>query len=240
VLKWLDLPEAERPSFVTLYFDLVDTVAHKSGPDSAETNGALRSTDASVGRLVEGLKARGLYERANLIVVADHGMANTSMQRLVYLDDVVDAKAIKTVTLGTSSGLSIAPAAPADTETKLLALRNHARCWKKADMPAELHYGKNPRVPPIVCLADVGWYITTHDRVSHMREPLNLGSHGYDPRAPEMAALFIAHGPAFKSGVKMAGFDNVDVQPLMAQLLGITTPPVDGTAATFRPVLTPH
>jgi predicted AlkP superfamily pyrophosphatase or phosphodiesterase len=240
LLAWLDAPDAERPSFATLYFDLVDTVGHKSGPDSPELNEALRGADASIARLVDGLKARGLYARTNLIIVADHGMASTSMKRLVYLDDVVDAKAIHTVTVGASSGLSITPEAPADTESKLLAIRDHARCWKKADMPAALHYGQNARVPPIVCLADVGWYITTHERVSRMRDPLNLGSHGYRPDAPQMAALFIARGPAFKAGVKLPAFDNIDVQPLMAQLLGLTIPPVDGSSAVFQSALATH
>jgi predicted AlkP superfamily pyrophosphatase or phosphodiesterase len=237
LLRWLDAPEAERPTFVTLYFDFVDTVGHKSGPDSPQLNQALRATHASIGRLVDGLKARGLDKRTNLIVVADHGMANTSMQRLIYLDDVVGAKGIRTVTVGAGAGLSIAPDAPADTEAKLLAIKDHARCWRKADMPAALHYGHNLRVPPIVCLADVGWILTTHERVSQMRERLNPGAHGYRPDAPEMAAVFIAHGPAFKAGVILPAFDSVDVQPLMAQLLGLSIPPVDGSAAGFRSAL---
>jgi predicted AlkP superfamily pyrophosphatase or phosphodiesterase len=237
LLQWIDLPEGERPDFATLYFDLVDTVGHKYGPDAPELNAALGSTDAAMGRLVEGLKARGLFDRTNLIVVADHGMAATAMQRVIYLDDVVDAKAIKTVTVGAVSGLSIAPDAPVETEAKLLALRKHARCWRKADLPKALHYGQNPRVPPIVCLADVGWYISTHERMSHLHDGVNLGSHGYRPDAPKMAALFIAHGPAFKAGIRLRAFDNVDLYPLMIQLLGLTAPAGDGTAAVFRGAL---
>jgi hypothetical protein len=40
LLSWLDLPAAERPSFYTLYFDLVDTAGHRYGPDALETNAA--------------------------------------------------------------------------------------------------------------------------------------------------------------------------------------------------------
>src|SRR5688500_1151444 len=36
VLAWLDLPAADRPSFVTLYLNEVDTVGHWYGPDSAQ------------------------------------------------------------------------------------------------------------------------------------------------------------------------------------------------------------
>jgi predicted AlkP superfamily pyrophosphatase or phosphodiesterase len=71
-------PGRQRPRFITLYFDEVDTWGHNAGPDSAELNAALTRTDGSVGRLVEGLKARGLFARSNLILVADHGMAPIS------------------------------------------------------------------------------------------------------------------------------------------------------------------
>ncbi len=237
LLTWIDLPQGQRPDFATLYFDVVDTVGHKSGPESPALNDALRATDAAMGRLIDGLKARGLFDHANVIVVADHGMASTSMRRLIYLDDVVDAKAIHTVTAGAVSGLSISPDAPADTEAKLLGIRRHARCWRKADLPKALHFGQNPRVAPIVCVADVGWYLTTHDRMSHMHDSLNLGSHGYRPDAPQMAALFIARGPAFKAGVRLPAFDNVDVYPLMTRLLGLTTPPGDGSVQVFQRAL---
>jgi hypothetical protein len=55
-----------------------------------------------------------------------------------------------------------------------------------------------------------------------------------------MAALFVAHGPAFKPGLRLPAFDNVDVQPLMVQLLGLNAPPGDGSAAVFAPALAAH
>jgi predicted AlkP superfamily pyrophosphatase or phosphodiesterase len=60
VLAWLDLPQDQRPTFVTLYFDVVDTEGHHYGPNSRQLDAALASTDAAVGRLVAGLKARGI------------------------------------------------------------------------------------------------------------------------------------------------------------------------------------
>jgi predicted AlkP superfamily pyrophosphatase or phosphodiesterase len=240
VLKWLDLPEDRRPSFVTLYFDIVDTEGHHHAPNSKDLDAALASTDAALGRLVEGLKARGLYAGTNLIVTADHGMADTSNDRLIYLDDVAGgAGTIRTVTTGATAGLSLARGAPKATLTRLLAARDHLRCWKKAGIPKALHYGANPRVPPIVCAAEPGWYITTHERTPAGKD-INLGSHGYDPAAPEMAAVFVAEGPAFKAGATLPAFDNVDVQPLMARLIHLKAPRSDGTAKVFDRVILPH
>ena len=43
--------------------------------------------------------------------------------------------------------------------------------------------------------------------------------HGYDNADPTMTALFIANGPAFRPGVRLAPFDNVDVAPLLRDLI---------------------
>ena len=33
--------------------------------------------------------------------------------------------------------------------------------FRRADIPARLHYGSNPRVPAVLCLADVGWTVAS-------------------------------------------------------------------------------
>ena len=104
---------------------------------------------------------------------------------------------------------------------------------KKAELPETFHYGTNPRVPPYQCLADLGWTI----RKTTAERPRTGGAHGYDPRAPEMSALFVANGPAFRSGVTVPGFDNVDVYPLIARLAGVKANPGDGTIDTFKRTL---
>ena len=52
-----------------------------------------------------------------------------------------------------------------------------------------------------------------------------------------MAALFVAHGPDFRSGTVLAEFPNVDVYPLLCRLLGIRPEPNQGDAGVFTPAL---
>ena len=59
VLAWLDSADGPPIAFSTLYFDIVDTQGHHYGPESPEVRAAAASVDAALGRLVEGLKARG-------------------------------------------------------------------------------------------------------------------------------------------------------------------------------------
>ncbi|WP_426026196.1 ectonucleotide pyrophosphatase/phosphodiesterase [Brevundimonas sp. TSRC1-1] len=234
ILSWLDLPADQRPRFETLYFDIVDSAGHRHGPDAAETRAAVASVDASIGRLVEGLKARGLYDRTLLVLVSDHGMAATSPDRVVWIDDIIDPAALQIGYGGAVLTADPAPGREAEVQQKLVGRHPHMECWNKADVPARLVYGSNPRVARIVCLVETGWLTATRDR------PVTRpgGAHGYDNQVPEMQALFIAHGPGVIPGRRLTDLDSVDVQPFLARMLGVTAPQGDGRAEDTLPVTT--
>jgi predicted AlkP superfamily pyrophosphatase or phosphodiesterase len=226
LMAWMDLPPAVRPQLDTLYFDVVDTAGHRYGPDSEQVNTAAAKVDVAIGRLLAGLKARNIV--ANVIVVSDHGMAGLSDARRVFIDDLLPADAYSALELGPVGSIFPKPGHEAQVEAALLAAHPHMQCWRKAEIPERFHYGHNARVAPIFCLAETGWSITTHDY--HPKEP-GLGDHGYDNTAPEMRATFIANGPAFRHGVTLPTFDNVDVYPLLAKLVGVQPQPNDGNLA---------
>jgi predicted AlkP superfamily pyrophosphatase or phosphodiesterase len=231
LLAWLD--EDKRPDLATLYFDLVDTAGHRHGPDAAETTEAARLVDASLARLVQGLKDRGLWERTNLIVVADHGMAATSPDRVTYLDDLIDPAAVQVIYASAVAYLEPVAGHEAEAEAALIGEQQHGVCWRRDEIPERLVLGSNPRVPSIVCMAETGWLFGTRARM--VRSP--GGAHGYDNLAAEMRALFIAHGPAIASGVVLTEMDSVDVQPLLGRLLGLDLPVGDGKAEDTLPAM---
>lgn len=232
VLAWLDLPDSARPSLIMVYFQEPDASGHRYGPDAPETRRAVLRVDSALGQLVDGLRARRLYDRVNLLIVADHGMSAVSPDREVYLDDVVDSASVRVISL---SPLLLIEARNGDNDALLARLRllKHVSVWRKADVPARLHYSENRRITPIVGVADDGWMIGwRHGR------PLTLrGDHGYDNANESMRALFVAHGPAFRSGTTMPPFPNVDVYDLIAHLLDVPPAPNDGTLSVFDPVL---
>jgi predicted AlkP superfamily pyrophosphatase or phosphodiesterase len=192
--------------------------------------------DGAIGQLIAGLKQRNLADKIDIIVVADHGMAAIAPERTVFIDDVLPLSDIKMETDGALMGLYPQPGAEARVEKALLAPHQHMACYRKQDVPARLHYGTNARIPPLVCLADVGWTIATHDTVAKRKSPYK-GTHGFDNQAPEMAALFIARGPDFRGGMAHAGFDNVDVYPLMTRLLGVPGERNDGRLSDVADML---
>jgi predicted AlkP superfamily pyrophosphatase or phosphodiesterase len=108
------------------------------------------------------------------------------------------------------------------------------QCWPKRDIPVRFRFGTHPRVPPYLCLADVGWEVV---KTAPTRTKVG-GNHGYDNQAPEMRALFIAHGPAFRGPRVLPSFPNTDIAPLLRHLLGIPAGSgLDGDDAPFHTVL---
>ncbi|MFG6485728.1 ectonucleotide pyrophosphatase/phosphodiesterase [Roseateles sp. BYS78W] len=229
VLDWLRRPPEIRPKFITVYFDEVDTAGHDYGPDGAQTTQAVARVDDAIRALLAGLK--GLGQPANLVIVADHGMAATSSERVIALDKLLDPKLYHLVETGTFASLAPLPGMDAQVEKALLVPHEHMQCWRKADIPARFHYGSNPRIPPILCLAEPGWLVLANAP----RKPAIGGNHGYDNMAPEMNSLFIANGPAFAAGKVLPEFENIEVYPLLRQLMGLPAATgVDGDGAVFR------
>jgi len=71
-LEMLDKYKA-KPFFFFVHLAEVDHSGHRFGEPSKEYNDAIISGDTQLGRLMEKLKALGLYEKTKIYVVADHG-----------------------------------------------------------------------------------------------------------------------------------------------------------------------
>lgn len=106
LLQWLDMPEATRPRLLLGYFDKVDSQGHAFGAESPEAMDALRDTDAAIGRLVDGIAARGLASHVNLVVVSDHGMADVPAGNVIAVEDMVTVEQAAVVSVGQSIGVA--------------------------------------------------------------------------------------------------------------------------------------
>ena len=230
VLGWLGERAATRPRLATLYFDALDAAGHGHGPDSPEAHAAIRDTDAAIGRLIDGLEARALLDAVNIVIVSDHGMATVGPGHTIAVEDMVDPADAVAVTGGQSVGFAPLPGRTEAAERRLLGAHPHYECWRKGELPARWHYGQHPRVPPIVCQMHEGWDAVPRARLARRVPDATRGSHGFDPALPSMRALFVARGPAFRRGVVLPAFDNVDVYPLLARLVGIAAAENDGDA----------
>ncbi|RRA49924.1 alkaline phosphatase family protein [Acidipila sp. EB88] len=236
VLAWLKLPEAQRPHFVTLYFADVDHAGHSFGPDAPETAAAVKSLDSMIARLRTGIAA--LHLPVDLVVVSDHGMIKTEGDwiNLSTYADVSDPSQVHT------AGSLLYPENEAEAQKLYSALKianPDFKVYRRADVPKELHYNSNPREgdPVIVPTAPVAIRAAAPESGKPDHAP-NAGSHGYDPaQFKEMRAIFFAEGPDVRAGIALKPFENVNVYPFIAEILGLEAPPVDGSANVLAPAL---
>jgi predicted AlkP superfamily pyrophosphatase or phosphodiesterase len=142
VLAWLEEPALERPRFLALYFEAVDTAGHNHGPGSPQVKAALQETDAAIGRLVHGLAARGLV--ANIVVVSDHGMAEISPDRVIRLDEIAPTDVGTPLTMGAFMTYYPAAGREAEAEAALLKPHPHMSCWRKGGDPQGLPLRRAP------------------------------------------------------------------------------------------------
>ncbi|XP_065906143.1 bis(5'-adenosyl)-triphosphatase enpp4-like isoform X2 [Dysidea avara] len=239
VLKWLDLPEEQRPQFIALYFDEPDDSGHKYGPDSVQVNNSIMIVDEAIGELLEGLKDRSILDCINFVITSDHGMQSATLNETIVIEDYVGdlTDEIQVVSVGSIVLINIYP--PADKESFYLKLQSlpHAQVYYADEVPFRLRVDHNlkNRYSDIIIIPYIGWYVTTR---SGYRP--RSGEHGYNNNARTMWAFMTARGPAFKKGYISPSFDNIQLYYLEAALLGLEPAVTNGTFGSLYHLLLPE
>ena len=236
VLEWLSLPVEQVPELVTLYFNRVDLIGHRRGPESAAVDSAISDVDTAIGRLVDGLASRDLLDRTNLIVLSDHGMTTIAPDRVIFLDDYAPIEPSEITDLAPATAIDPGPGRTELIYHGLVNAHPHLRVYRRQDIPARFHFRSNPRIAPLLALADDGWTISTRQRWA-VNPMTDLGNHGYDNALPSMAAMFIATGPAFRAGAVVRPFQSIHIYELVAYVMGLRPAPNDGALDAVRAVL---
>ena len=238
LLQWFALPEAQRPRLATLYFDLVDTAGHRFGPDAPETATAVREADQAIARLLAGLTKLGLRKSASLVIVSDHGMTPIDAEKIIFLEDLMPVSTVQVESLGPNGGVRPKTGTAAELVAQIRAKHApHLQVFLREEVPERLHYRNNPRIPPVVLMADEGWNIESKLGWPNRKARYDRGTHGYDPATSNMGALFIASGPVFKRGVKIDDVVNIQIYNLLCAALGVQPAPNEGDQSLVQAAL---
>jgi len=239
-LDLLALPERERPAFLTVYFSEVDHVGHDFGPESPEILEAIRHEDQALALIETGVRQLDLLDRVTFVVVSDHGMAPMSDDRVIFLDDYLDLSRVDVADWGEVVQLRPRMGPVGDVYQALKGKHPAMTVYRREEMPERLHYRNNPRIQPIVALADEGWEITSHERWADdlARHRKRGGAHGFDPKYQSMHGLFVAAGPRVRRGMLAPEFQNVHVSDFLCAVLGLKPAANDGDPAVTRSFLT--
>jgi alkaline phosphatase D len=231
VLAWLRLPPEQRPHFITLYFSDTDSAGHAYGPESPQVAAAVHELDGEIGKLMDGIKESKLP--VDLIVLSDHGMAKVEGPAIHLASFGLDHSGFA-LTIGSALYAKSDEDARKAYET-LRGKSDKFAAYHRAQVPAYLHFDSNAREGDPVVIPTGPYYIDVgiDPRAAAAATP-PVGAHGYDvSHMPEMKAIFYAAGPDIRAGVDLEPFENVDVYPFIARILGLNidhlkTGPIDG------------
>uniref|UniRef100_A0A8C9QZ08 SMB domain-containing protein n=1 Tax=Scleropages formosus TaxID=113540 RepID=A0A8C9QZ08_SCLFO len=231
VLQWLRMPEDTRyqPDFYTLYLEEPDKSGHSFGPVSGGVIEAIQGVDRIIGQLMNGLKQMDLHQCVNIIIVADHGMEETSCDRMEILEDMVGNINHLHVNQGAFGRIR------SQNKDQTCELYQKVKPFLKAHLPKRFHYANSRRIEDVVVLVEPKWLFARLYKGSLTY--CEGGTHGYDNDVTSMQAMFVSYGPKFLYKTQVEPFSNVEVYNLMCDLLEVTPAPNNGTHGSLNHLL---
>lgn len=233
--EWLQLPEDKRPHFITFYFPEVDHAEHRYGVNSKETEEAVHFVDASIGKMDS--MCRTLDLPINFVFLSDHGMTNSDTTNTFPLPKAIDTAKFIIPFDGTMAMLYAKNQDDIKSTYKALKIEAAGRykVYTRNNMPKRFKYNlKNDtynRISDIILFA-------SPPKVFSFGGGKSIGRHGYDNKLPDMQASFMAWGPAFKTNYTIGNFSNVNVYPLIAEILQLPIDfKIDGKLKVLKPIL---
>lgn len=239
VVNWLKLPEEIRPHFITLYFPEVDGSGHHFGPETQETEDAVHLIDKAIGELVQKVNDLGL-KNVNFIFVSDHGMikvdggAPLEIPAMLFDKDRFDFYNSQTL-------LRVYVKNPDEVKKVYKELKANRTAdyevYLDKRLPKYLHFAtkddKYDRIGQILLIPKAPKIFLEKGKKT------SVGKHGYNPKVvPEMKATFFAWGPEFKNNLVVDEFANVNVYPLVTEILGLKIDqPIDGKLKVLKETL---
>jgi predicted AlkP superfamily pyrophosphatase or phosphodiesterase len=248
-----------RPNLLMFHLLNLDSTQHRHGPRTPAATTAMALLDAQVADIVRAVDAAKLTSRTTFVIVSDHGFRTVKRQirlnvalRQAGLMEVVDGKVVKSdVYAMPEGGSAIVYVTNPDPQGDLLARARTAIAGVEgvAEIVEPKDYGRYGLPLPTASDQMGGLFITPKDGYAFVGtadgndtvvDALegSLGAHGYPAADPDLRALFIAQGAGVRAGVTIEAFDNVDVAPTLAELLGLTLENVDGKV--LREILVPR
>jgi predicted AlkP superfamily pyrophosphatase or phosphodiesterase len=227
--KVIELVNAGEANFIAVNFGITDTVGHRYGPNGKEIEETVLAVDGAIGRIVEALKAKGIYENTLITMNADHGMSAIEGKNVSILPSVALRNA------GFKVAMSQAELAD-DTEIVLLkggirivyfrklseARKQQAIDTLKAIEGIEIY--DREMLDALHCHPEFSGDLMLHPKPGYTIEGAGNtgGQHG---RMTESNPILFFRGPGIRKGATVAEAENVDIVPTILHLVSV--PPAE-------------
>ena len=217
-----------QPNLTAVHFLGTDHYAHDYGADSKEVHDAMAFIDKEIGKLIDILEEKGIRDRTTIIIVGDHGMAdsditfspNIILRDLGLIDEVSWAAKFKTE--GGSAFLYLN-----DPTTLLVILEKLdelspevKKLFTIINIEQLIEVGADPDAALALAM-NKGVVANGSIKGDLVGKKKKSGSHGYFPTMDEMQTGFIISGAGIKKGSRLKTIEITEVAPLIAELLKI-------------------
>jgi hypothetical protein len=224
-----------------------DHTAHGAGLGSVLADSSIRAADREFGRLLDGLRIRGLRDSVNVIVVSDHGFSthegntNALRARLGGLADsvVIAGSAVHVLRGGTATRDAVVRTLQQWPEAGAIFTASDGegpgtvRGTVQGTLPMSAIAWQHARAADVLYSAQ--WSHAANG-AGHKGTTRQSGVAGHGTSSPyDITATFVAAGPAFRAGVVApTPSSNADIVPTVLHLLG---QPFVPAGITGRPLL---
>jgi len=239
-----------KPNLVLFHPLNVDGVHHRYGPQSPAGYTAVAYADTCVRDVVDAVNAAGIRDTTTILIVSDHGFMSIpqTLQPNVVLrqanlltvegDKVVTARAQAIPEGGIAMLYLTVPDTLEADRTKVIELFKDREGIAAVLTPEEFHkYGlplprDYPQMADLILVAKdgFGFNATATGTEFVVKSDTTIGTHGFLSTNPKMNATFVAQGPGIRQGHKIDIFENINVAPTIAGILGVTLEAAEGKA----------
>jgi len=187
-----------------------------------------------MGTIMDKAGKLSIANKLNIMIVSDHGMTEVHPNQIIDLSAYTDLSRVKTAGAGPTVFLSAKSKKMLTSAYNDLQQLPNAQVYWKRDIPDRWHFRKHERIPEVLIVAEEGWTLMPMGHGPRMSK----GAHGYDNDLNSMQAIFVADGPAFKSGYSRKKFENIHIYPLLAHILGLVpNAEIDGDLDAVKDLL---
>ncbi|KAL3285000.1 hypothetical protein HHI36_019129 [Cryptolaemus montrouzieri] len=248
VISWIKNPD-KPANLIMVYFEEPDTHGHAFGPNSDVVENLLVKLDKITQYLEDQLQIHSLKSKVNVVHLSDHGLVPVLASNILNITQYLEPGTYERA--GTSPLMDIIPKDGYEGQIyknlKAAAEENeNFDVYKKSEFLDRWHYKNNPRSPPILVMAKVGFaleditenipFYTSTYNIS-VTDNWEFGVHGYDYIVSDMNPFFMARGPKIKANHKVPTFHTVDLFNLFCRILELPTVNNDGSLSIIDGIL---
>ncbi|WP_346239371.1 ectonucleotide pyrophosphatase/phosphodiesterase [Niabella insulamsoli] len=224
--------KTHQPDLMAVHFVGLDHAQHDFGRDAAQVQHSLTQIDSMLNIVLNAYKEAGLLNKTDIIITGDHGFVSVrqhlspnALLREAGLIQENDWKA-RFVSTGGSAFLYLKDKGDKLSLNKVVALlhslpADQKKCFKILQRQELDQMGANPEVALALAADNRSAFNGSTDGPFVKPRKKVTGSHGHDPRMPELFTGFIGSGPSFKQG-HITKMKLTDISGLIGDILGLS------------------